>query len=598
MALDPSTRLSTILYTATGVGVFGGVGDPNGVQKGGYGSIYSDFSNGDVYVKTTAFETLTGWSLLGGGGGSGTVTNFSAGNLSPLFTSSVLDPTTTPSLSFSLDVQSANRIFAGPATGVPATPTFRALTSADLSLAAAPPANGIQYNDGTNAFTATNGFKFDPASNTLQLGESGVLKGTAQWFAALGAGSVKLTVNNPGGNYVYIFKDALPANNDLAQFSVSGSNVTISSIAASALGFPTINPTDGVIPYRSSSSAFSDSPLFRNSSTLIGISGNGVNDPALKKGTGNSVLDIRTGTDSAFGGLQCVFLEVFNGANGKAALDATGSATYGLLIASDAAIRFSSSTSNPYTGNDSGIARRQAGYVRTTNGSTGIGGLLVGNSTATPIGQTHLINGAVGVEPLYLEAIASTSVPTIRGVQSSIQSFAFMPSGKLIGGCNIPTANQQFSALGNAKSDVSTIGNVGGGNDNLLSFSIGANVLANTGDYAEFDAFGDFAANANNKTLQIVYGATTIFNTGAVAFNGSNWRINAKILRTGASAGKSIVTFWSNDATTPFLQEIFITTEDFTAAKTVQFKGESAASATDDIRQLHLESKLTVALTS
>src|SRR5579859_867295 len=37
-----------------------------------------------------------------GGGGSGTVTSFSAGNLSPLFTSSVATATTTPALTFSL----------------------------------------------------------------------------------------------------------------------------------------------------------------------------------------------------------------------------------------------------------------------------------------------------------------------------------------------------------------------------------------------------------------------------------------------------------------------------------------------------------------
>jgi len=70
------------------------------------------------------------WASIGGG--SGTVTSFSAGDLSPLFTTSEADPTTTPALSFSLNTQNANKVFAGPATGADAAPTFRVLVAADI----------------------------------------------------------------------------------------------------------------------------------------------------------------------------------------------------------------------------------------------------------------------------------------------------------------------------------------------------------------------------------------------------------------------------------------------------------------------------------
>jgi hypothetical protein len=65
-------------------------------------------------------------------GSSGTVTTFSAGNLSPLFTSSVATATTTPALTFALVNQSANMVYAGPSTGVAAAPTFRSLVAADI----------------------------------------------------------------------------------------------------------------------------------------------------------------------------------------------------------------------------------------------------------------------------------------------------------------------------------------------------------------------------------------------------------------------------------------------------------------------------------
>jgi hypothetical protein len=63
---------------------------------------------------------------------SGSVSSFSAGNLSPLFTTSVATATTTPELTFSLSGQSSNRVFAGPSAGAAAAPTFRALVAADI----------------------------------------------------------------------------------------------------------------------------------------------------------------------------------------------------------------------------------------------------------------------------------------------------------------------------------------------------------------------------------------------------------------------------------------------------------------------------------
>lgn len=61
------------------------------------------------------------WVSSGGGGGS--VTNFLAGNLSPLFTTSVATSTTTPNLSFILSNAGAHTVY-GNNTGVSAAPTF------------------------------------------------------------------------------------------------------------------------------------------------------------------------------------------------------------------------------------------------------------------------------------------------------------------------------------------------------------------------------------------------------------------------------------------------------------------------------------------
>lgn len=64
--------------------------------------------------------------------GSGTVTNFTAGTLSPIFTTAVANPTTAPALTFALTNQDANKVFAGPTSGGAGAPTVRSLVAADI----------------------------------------------------------------------------------------------------------------------------------------------------------------------------------------------------------------------------------------------------------------------------------------------------------------------------------------------------------------------------------------------------------------------------------------------------------------------------------
>ena len=88
----------------------------------------------------------------------GTVTNFSAGDLAPLFTTTEANTTTTPALSFALTTQAANTVFAGPITGSAATPTFRALVANDIpNLDASKITTGILpiANGGTGRNTLT-----------------------------------------------------------------------------------------------------------------------------------------------------------------------------------------------------------------------------------------------------------------------------------------------------------------------------------------------------------------------------------------------------------------------------------------------------------
>jgi lysophospholipase L1-like esterase len=103
---------------------------------------------------TTNFLRADGtWAAPPGGGGSGTVTTFSAGTLSPLFTTSVANATTTPALTFTLSTASANTAF-GNFTGSTATPSFGKVPVAAFATGTANTLLGYDGSGNPSAITA------------------------------------------------------------------------------------------------------------------------------------------------------------------------------------------------------------------------------------------------------------------------------------------------------------------------------------------------------------------------------------------------------------------------------------------------------------
>jgi len=111
-------------------------GNPSSIGTVGNPGNFAYYPAGQTLYYTANGTTWT--AALAAGGGSGTVTSFSAGALSPLFTTSVATATVTPALSFSLNTQTAGTFFAGPTSGGAVAPTFRAMVAADLGTALAP----------------------------------------------------------------------------------------------------------------------------------------------------------------------------------------------------------------------------------------------------------------------------------------------------------------------------------------------------------------------------------------------------------------------------------------------------------------------------
>lgn len=110
--------------------------------------------------------------------GTGSVLSFGSGDLSPLFTTGVTSPTVNPSLTFTLTNATANRVFAGPTTGSPAAPTYRALVAADLPNTAV---TGGSYGSATSSpsFTVDAAGRLTAAANVTIAPPFSAVTGTA-----------------------------------------------------------------------------------------------------------------------------------------------------------------------------------------------------------------------------------------------------------------------------------------------------------------------------------------------------------------------------------------------------------------------------------
>ena len=89
-------------------------------------------------------------------GPGGTVTSVSSGNLSPLFSVTVQNDTTTPNFVFSLSNAGQNAFLGGPASGGSGAPSYRALMVADLPTGI-PNANLLNPSTSVNGQTCTLG---------------------------------------------------------------------------------------------------------------------------------------------------------------------------------------------------------------------------------------------------------------------------------------------------------------------------------------------------------------------------------------------------------------------------------------------------------
>ena len=146
----------------------------------------------------------------------------------------------------------------------------------------------------------------------------------------------------------------------------------------------------------------------------------------------------------------------------------------------------------------------------------------------------------------------------------------------------------EMPSLVNANSlvaDVAEVGNVGSGEDNLITYTLPANTLNESGDSLEIEAGFTFAVNANSKTIKLYLGSTDLLGLSGAAQSGGSYHVRAVVVRDISNIAKvSVIGGTYGGTGTPLGNipgNVFNHTADMTTALTI--KGTGTATSDNDV---------------
>lgn len=133
--------------------------------------------------------------------------------------------------------------------------------------------------------------------------------------------------------------------------------------------------------------------------------------------------------------------------------------------------------------------------------------------------------------------------------------------------------------------DVNTgnVGNVGGGTDDLITYTLPASAMSAAKKGVRITAWGTTANNANAKTVTMNFGSQVLVTTALTTSQAGVWRIVAEVISTGTDTQDYVATLMQGGATTILDVEQGTATQDDGASIIIKCTG--AATTTNDIVQ-------------
>lgn len=416
------------------------------------------YFDGAVWVKQ-----LSG--VLPSSGGSGTVTNFSAGDLSPLFTTTEATTTTTPALSFTLTNAGANTFF-GNTTGSATAPSYNTASNLSSVAGSASATSPVTISGGNNALVNAAGATV-AVNNTAPLWNANQLNGNSVANTTPTNGQV-LTYNGTSwvpSTVATASVDWHVVGNDDAEISTATETLDAAVVSTNYLGTKGLTD-DLVIATAGKTHAVID---------VTGTFTGGGNDASsLSWGKGNT-LDTNTNTialgrDNAATGDYSVAIGRNNSATSTAAIAIGGQAITGAA----------------------GTTIVQNSNSGTYSSTIGFGNTVTGNKN-----QVFGIRNIVSAANTAINFLGGTNV---IGNDNEINS----RNSVIIG-----NTNKTDVAASGTPNSVIVVGNSNGNSSKLGGFILGSSNNTSTGY-----VFG--AGNTNTTT------STSVSNTMVIGFDFNN----------------------------------------------------------------------------
>lgn len=180
---------------------------------------------------------------------------------------------------------------------------------------------------------------------------------------------------------------------------------------------------------------------------------------------------------------------------------------------------------------------------------------------------------------------------TIRGSYSTnigFETSIIISSFSTVDGVQIGQAALVAEGIGKCDVNTTAVGNVGTGEDNLITYSLPLKALYKTKSFVRYTAWGTTANNANAKTLKVYFGTQLMATVTLAVSIAGTWRVVCEIFKTGASTQAYVATVIEGAASAayPTVQQGTASQTD-TAAIVLKCTGE-ATDNNDIIEKGHL----------